>query len=153
MNIERFQKADVEKWHEQISCLLAEAFEISFSADITSPEKCYTKVDELKKYLEDDKAIFFAVVEGAELFGFLWAYPRDVGNEGRLHLNHFILRKEIRNKGIGTKLIELLKDYADQYHFSGIELMVSKSNKKAISYYERIGFDIERYQMILHTEE
>ena len=153
MNIVKFQAIDAVKWRNQIADLLFEASVISFTEDVASMEKCYEEAEKLKSYLEDDKAFFLAAIGETELAGFLWAYPREIGNSKRLHLNHLILRKEFRNGGIGTALMKSLENYVKECRFSGFELMVSKSNEKAISLYQKLGYRTERFLMFKDAEQ
>ena len=47
-----------------------------------------------------------------------------------------------RNKGVGNKLVKFLLNYFKKSGANSVFLNVRKSNKKAISFYEELGFKI-----------
>ncbi|AYV69752.1 hypothetical protein C2I06_24590 [Niallia circulans] len=60
--------------------------------------------------------------------------------ENEIHIDFITVSKEYRGTGIGTELIELVKNSADQSQF--VTLYVSKNNNAARKLYERLGFRI-----------
>lgn len=92
--------------------------------------------DELTK---NKMAIYIVAQENDEIVGYggMW----HVINEG--HITNVAVKKEHRNKGIGTKIINSLIDIAKEKEMIGITLEVRVSNDKAKSLYKKSGFIIE----------
>jgi len=81
----------------------------------------------------------FAVAEsGTEIVGYYNAVPRN----GYLFLNYIAVTPRIASQGVGTKLVLDCASKAGQNGCAGIELDVFASNRRAVRWYERIGFEI-----------
>ena len=53
------------------------------------------------------------------------------------------IRKDFQNRGIGTKLFEILDDWAQEKGVKRLELTVICENTRAKHLYEKMGFEIE----------
>ncbi|WP_052712080.1 GNAT family N-acetyltransferase [Domibacillus indicus] len=62
--------------------------------------------------------------------------------ENEIHIDFITVSEASRGAGVGTKLIELVKNSAGQGQF--ITLYVSKTNTAARKLYERLGFRIKK---------
>lgn len=80
-----------------------------------------------------------AVSDDGKLAGFLWIEKR----ERDLHVHGIILRPEFRGRGIGAGIFEGLETEFEG-EIDALELGVRASNERAIRFYERIGFGIEK---------
>jgi len=76
------------------------------------------------------------------LFG-LWILTSEP-KTGECYIEHIAVKPEVRDRGVGTKLLEFGKELACKNGFEKFSLHVSSSNKKAIKLYEKLGFDILR---------
>ncbi|KUH34709.1 acetyltransferase [Thermococcus celericrescens] len=84
----------------------------------------------------------FVAVEGEEVLGFVTVKPL---NEKALEILWMAVRRELRGKGIGTKLLEFVDGWAKE---SGFKLLVVKTSgdlsyrpyDKTRRFYERRGF-------------
>lgn len=59
------------------------------------------------------------------------------------------LSKEVRGKGIGSKLMKKVLEEMRNKKVKKIVLDVSKKNKKAQKFYKKFGFEIDSYRMVL----
>ncbi|MDD4903541.1 MAG: GNAT family N-acetyltransferase [Candidatus Bipolaricaulis sp.] len=84
----------------------------------------YRTTGEIRIVLDDGCAV-----------GALWIEERD----RQLHIHAIILRPEARGRGIGTRIIQSLKNEFSP-RVDEIELGVQDSNADAIRFYERVGF-------------
>lgn len=71
------------------------------------------------------------------LIGFFWT---SIQKPNSLWLDSIIIINEFQNKGIGSKIIDLLIDNNPEIRY--IDLGVQNSNKQAIKFYEKNGFNI-----------
>lgn len=60
----------------------------------------------------------------------------------RIYLSRLIVKKEYRNKGIGTEIMKFLINKAREMNYSEISLGVDCINGAAIHLYEKFGFEI-----------
>ena len=71
------------------------------------------------------------------LFGFL--YERKV-SEGELFMDGIVVDPEMRGKGVGTKILEKLSNFAREKGYKTIKLEVIDTNSRAKKLYESEGF-------------
>lgn len=60
------------------------------------------------------------------------------------HLDALCVKKEFRDQGVGSKLLNAVKDKARDYKFTNIGVFVFGSNVNAIRFYERHGFILRK---------
>ena len=104
----------------------------------------------MHEFLEDNSAKVYVYCQDNHVVGFVWTYFID---NQTVHINYFVVLHEHRNCGIGGLLI---KHIMNDYNKYKIELLVDKSNTKAINFYLRNGFEQfeyseEKYKMILEN--
>jgi putative acetyltransferase len=93
-------------------------------------EKEYLGISKTWVYEENGKIRGFISIISGDTIGALFVAPED------------------QNKGIGSELIEYVKE-----KYSFLVLSVYRKNKKAISFYEENGFVYEYEQTDLNTQE
>jgi ribosomal protein S18 acetylase RimI-like enzyme len=83
---------------------------------------------------------------------FALANGEDVGfalyseHNQHIDINELYVKSEFRNNGIGTTLIDYIKNESDG---RDIYLGVIGGNERALSFYSRMGFKITRYELSL----
>jgi len=147
MKIEKLQINDCLKFADEIGKLLLETLSINLPKQRYSIKQAEQMVNDLAQYLLDGTAVVFAAFNEEDLIGFLWAYSRVVGSEKRMHLNHLAVKESSRGKGIGSMLMCELEEYTRANNYAGIDLLSSISNQRAISFYEKRGYLVERVQL------
>jgi GNAT superfamily N-acetyltransferase len=55
------------------------------------------------------------------------------------HVDDFVVEKKLRGKGIGSKLLEYIKQYAKDHHIHSVELTSSLPLTDAHRFYEQHG--------------
>lgn len=60
----------------------------------------------------------------------------------RIYLSRLIVKKEYRNQGIGTQILDYLLKTALKMGYSEISLGVDCDNKNAVHLYKKFGFEI-----------
>ena len=81
----------------------------------------------------------FVVAErGSRIVGYYNAVPHN----GYLFINYIAVAPEAASQGVGTMLVYNCAAKAGQIGCIGIELDVFASNRRAIDWYERIGFEV-----------
>lgn len=84
------------------------------------------------------------------LIGFLVASVR----EGRAHVHRLAAEQNLRGRGIGTQLLARLTEDASHEGLTSITLKVREDNRRALKFYERLGFveeERERGNRCLHA--
>ncbi|NUB93790.1 GNAT family N-acetyltransferase [Haloterrigena sp. SYSU A121-1] len=82
-------------------------------------------------------------LDGNRAIGHVAVVPADSSEPEFLIFVH----QAYQNHGIGTELIKQLVAYADDRDHSGLTLEVSKGNKRAITVYENVGFDVTKRKL------
>jgi len=59
----------------------------------------------------------------------------------RIYLSRFLVKKEMRNKGIGKQLLNYIFDYARELGYSEMSVGVDLDNYIALLVYQKYGFD------------
>lgn len=64
-------------------------------------------------------------------------------------IDEFFLKEKLRQQGIGTKVIELVKNHAVSFNIVALHLEVARNNQKAEEFYTKSGFSRrERYNLM-----
>ena len=91
----------------------------------------------LRNMIYDSNYLLLKANENDKIVGFIFSKLE----ENNIHIISFAVLPEMRNKGIGTKLIDTLKTFD---HFSSITLNVLETNKQAINFYYKNNFKMEK---------
>lgn len=91
----------------------------------------------LEKFFDSDDAIYVAE-KGGEVIGYISveAYP------GSAYIDDLCVTKKLRGIGIGTKLIKLAEQYAENRGASDVSLHVARTNTAARYLYQRLGYAV-----------
>ena len=97
----------------------------------------------LKNALENDENSIMVAVKNKQIVGMLYATT----HQSLLHTNRSVLIEELvihqdfRRKGLGSTLMRKYFKYAEDKGFCEIEVSTEITNKKAIHYYKKWGFE------------
>ena len=92
----------------------------------------------LKEELSNENAHFFTASLSKEIIGYIGLHI--ICDEG--YIANVAVKKAHRRKGIGNKLVSKAIDICKEHDCSFITLEVRKSNRSAISLYEKLGFEV-----------
>ena len=147
MIIKRLQIRDLELHQSDFEIMIKASSVLSFPHLYIDDNYVIWQLKSLKDHLEKQDAIVFVAEDNDMIEGFIWCHEIIRISEKRLHISHFCVKEQFRNKGIGSSLMKEVKKYADDSDYSGIDLMVTATNANAVQFYEHNGFHIERYLM------
>ena len=104
-------------------------------------------IDELKEYLfnqidNDDLKILF-LEEDNNFIGFL-TYEVKKKLTTSLWIDELIIKEEYRSHGYGTILIDKIKEICKNENIDRIELNCWSFNEKAMKFYNKLNFDVQR---------
>ncbi len=138
MRIERCVPSDAEKMLEYLRAVGAESDNLSFGG-----EGIGASVEDEKKFISEmsdsENGILLVVRDGDEIVAdaSLSRMARRMSHRGELGI---AVRREYQNRGLGSRLMAEMLDFARAHDFDSIELEVRSDNKPAIGLYEKFGF-------------
>ena len=115
--------------------------------------KKYTD-EELAQIISDDKKpIFVGTDERDEVLGYAFCvFQQHINNNiltdvMTLYIDDLCVDESCRGLGLGSKLMEAVSDYAKSISADSIELNVWGFNESAISFYEHMGYKVQKSTM------
>ena len=138
MEIRRLIDTDAKEFYNCLKIIDSETDFMMFEPD----ERVWNE-ERISKNLKDENNLVLGVVDDEKIVGFLTA-QRGVFRRIR-HTAYIVIgiQKNYCNRKIGTKLFQMLDDWALQNKIVRLELTVVCENKGAIRLYEKSGFSIE----------
>ena len=111
------------------------------------------------QYFIDEERIFVYKIDNL-IVGYILIYYKNMPQKGYRHSNEILIDalgvlEEYRNQGIGTKLLEFIKEYAMKQGYTNIRLTVNQENEIARHLYEKVGFKVKNisYSMPLDKKK
>ena len=149
IHLKRMSAEDAVQHKHSLCVLLSNTYSINFPE--TTCDHCYTeeKIQGLIQYLQEDQAVVFGAFGDTSLIGFVWGFERTILCETRMHINEIVVSDAYRGQGIGQQLLGAISDEAKQRGIGCIDLFCSIPNVSAIRFYQKHGFEMERYQLRL----
>lgn len=102
-------------------------------------EKFYNQND-LERLLSDSNYYNYLIIVGEQKVGYLSLVKLGT----RLKLDKLYLLPEYRGTGVGAKAILFTIEKSEIINCSEIELIVQKDNRRAILFYEKFHFKVEK---------
>ncbi len=110
----------------------------------------------LRRGLENGYYVYWLAEEAGEIAAHIFVHkielvprPCKIRDQFGYVTNNYT-KPEYRNKGIGSKLMQEVKDWAKS---EDLELLIVYPSEQAVSFYERAGFDAENEVMELRLRE
>ena len=94
---------------------------------------------EIESILKNDNYMIYKTVFNNEIVGFVILEITD-----EVNIFSIAVKKDYRNLGFGTKLIDAAKEYARENEIENVSLEVSSNNSNAFVLYEKLGFEKRR---------
>ena len=101
--------------------------------------------------LENENIVALVAEEQGVIAGYLLAEKREAPHlvETKVaHISNFGVKKDMRNQGIGRRLMDAFYTICQQYHIDEIKLGVFCKNEQACKFYQKYGF--EEYERRMH---
>ena len=117
-------------WHECFTDIISEE-QISYMV-----EK-FQSYSAMKEQISAQGYSYYAVRDDGELCGYIGVKPEE---GSRFFLSKLYLRKDMRDKGIASKMLERVFSEAKAAGKSSVYLTVNKHNRHAIDVYIKKGF-------------
>ncbi|MGG0283583.1 GNAT family N-acetyltransferase [Peribacillus butanolivorans] len=147
MEIIKLTIEDVERYNIDIRIMLKQSYEKSFPEKSFDAASYLIRVQSLKAYMGDGKAIVYGIKNKERLAGFVWFFEKDYQGYNLIHINHFVVHEDFRRVGVGKALWDAVEGYATKKGIDEIELLVTKNNKDAVNFYEKRNFQVDRLVM------
>lgn len=97
--------------------------------------------DHLFELFQAPRSIYFVLLYDGRIVGGAGIFPSDGLPADTCELVKMYLLPEVRGKGLGKKLIGYCLDFAKEQGFRHVYLETMPELKKAVSIYERTGFE------------
>ena len=144
-NLFSFRSIDISKDSKTILTFRRDSYIISFGDEsLFGDNDSYLKKisERLIKY---PNGLVLVEVDGKPV-GQIELQVKPFENKEVGYVNLFYLISEYRGKGYGVKLIEYVENFFRKYHLDEYQLRVSKTNSRAISFYQKHGFELLRIE-------
>lgn len=148
MEVIKLSIRDIDRHKLDIVDMLRQSHEISFPDDMCDYDYHVNRVKKLKTYIKNDKAIALAIRQNTKLVALVWFFEKTILGKNVLHVNHFVVDEIYRGIGLGRLLIEEVHKHGESKNISQVELLATKNNIEAVRFYEKNGYDIERFLMV-----
>jgi putative acetyltransferase len=135
INIRKIQPGDNAKLAVIIRESLAE-----FGANKPGTVYYDDTTDHLYELFQNPGSIYYVAEQNGELLGGAGIFPSEGLPPGTCELVKMYLRKEVRGKGLGKKLIETVLDFAKGFGYTNVYIETMPELRKAVSVYEKFGF-------------
>jgi len=144
MKIMKLTIDDVKNHKKELISMLKQSFKSSFPGQDFSEESYENRIESLKNFLKENKAIIFGCKKTDILIGFIWFFRKD---SNTIHINHFVVDEQYRRLGVGKLLWNQVEEHAINEKLIDIELFVTKENDSAVNFYTKRDFEIDRFVM------
>ena len=97
--------------------------------------------EKAKDILNRGTVLVGAAMDEDKICGYALAYllPRLDSGHDVLYFYHLFVLDEYQNQGIGTRLVQMLIDYANEHQLHYFYLITQHDNEKACRLYEKLG--------------
>ena len=114
--------------------------DLALMLDFVDDESTRYSVEDLRNFIRDDRNYGFIAKTEDKIIGFATAYMlfRPDGKKS-FYLDAIDIMADYRGNGYGTKLMELVRDYAKSLGCDEMFLVTSRSNISACKCYENTG--------------
>ncbi len=147
MRIISLNNRELPNWRNQIERLLNSAVKLNFPDQVLPESYGRDRCEELAEYLQAKKAVVFLAVDGETMLGWIWCHPIRRMSKERLHVAEIAVAEGHRGQGVGARLLAQAEQYARENGIEELDLLVTAKNRSAVSFYEKKGFEVERYLM------
>jgi len=102
--------------------------------------KSYMKKELLERF-DEGHELFFGYKENKTLIGYVTIKPFFPGHK-HCEVYWLAVRKPSQGKGIGTKLMKFIENYAKKKGFRAVYVYTNKTMEKTRKFYEKLGYKL-----------
>ena len=152
MKIREAKKPEAERITRKLWLPLAREMEkVSDYNELKDDLDIESCVERKREGIREEGEYMF-IAEERELLGFISATVKEtppVFTRGdKMKINELYVKKEVRRKGVASKLMEKVEETADKENCSTIELEFDVGNQEAQKFYQKEGFEKVRERMV-----
>lgn len=147
--IKRLNAYDIKLFQETIIRFIYESTTHAAYVDSFAEADAEQKCAELINYLNEGKAMVYGAVKDNALIGFVWAYEYPFREDkSRIYVSILYIDEHFRGQKIGNYLLSEIENEAARQGYSSVFLHTEGSNDGAIKFYDRMGYEMERIQLV-----
>lgn len=147
--VEKLDCETVRRYKESIIRFIFESVKGSAYEESYLISDAEEKYEEMLIYISERKAIVLGVIEDEKFAGMVWGYTYPFRDDKlRMYISILHVDESLRGQGIGGILMEQMEKEALKSGYKSLFLHAEAFNTGAIKFYERIGFQPERIQMV-----
>ena len=119
---------------------LLEEKEIELMQEVLEDDNMIFNTENVRKFICDNHSFGFIAKKDNKILGFAYAYSL-VRPDGKimLYLHSIGMLSKYQDKGIGTKLMKYIINYAKENNYSEVFVITDKGNPRACHFYEKAG--------------
>lgn len=136
MIIRKIQIKDIENYHQLVTEIIGNT---SYYSDLAKSEELeeYSQ-EQIGKRLNDGINVYFVAIEDAKMIGFCHGYF----DMGTFWINWIGTQKNIRYKGVASKILKEIEEYIIALGVHKIWLNTKMDNKESINFFLKHGYKI-----------
>jgi ribosomal protein S18 acetylase RimI-like enzyme len=144
----KIRKAKKEDWIEYYKLKVEESKEYGkiIGKEIKIPSKNKLK-KEFKEFVGNRALVIYVIEVNEKLVAYINCKIHKSFWVNRGYVDDIFVLRDYRRKGFATKLIKEFSNFLKKKKINEFELSVNPKNKNAIKLYEKIGFEMSKYEM------
>lgn len=154
MEIKKLTVKDVSIYNHTLIRFIFESMSNGEYMKSYTMEDAENKCEELYDYLSHENAIVYGAIISHRLVGFIWAYQYSFRDDkNRVYVSILHVDKEFRNQKIGYFLLNSVEIETKTQKLGSIFLHAEAINEGAIRFYKKMGYELERVQLVKECTE
>lgn len=138
----------ITKYKESLARLLYINTHAHFDSESYSMKDAYVQIDDVREYLELDKAIVIALLDDEVMKGFIWVFPYEYYKKPCYLLQAVSVYEVYRNQGIAQKLFYCVEKAITTKGINDLYIWVDVENIPAMHFYKKQGMAEVGYQLM-----
>lgn len=144
----RIRRFDYSRDVEAVIACMPELYETNFPGLRADGEFLARRRQALREAARDPAQLVLVAEDGRGLAGFIWlAMELDSTGRRRGEVAAIFVHQRVRGTGVGRLLMEEAEWTFRSWGCVSALLMVTATNERALQLYQRLGYDVTRYQM------
>lgn len=154
MMVRKLTPEDCVVYEDALSRYIYESVRNSAYTDSYQRSEARAKCGELRDYLRQGKAVSYGAFDGQELAGFVWAYVYPYREDcQRVYVSILHVAETCRGRSLGKELLLRIEAEARDMGCPTVFLHTEAANDGARRFYDRMGYRLERVQLVKRTAD